>query len=84
MEQACKKVRKYKLKAKPSFDSLFLRLLSYNVLTLPNQIYLRNKLRKVVGVDEEGNPIEKKIHVTDGEGFIIEIKIGDKFQFLSI
>ena len=49
-------------------------------MTLPNQTDLKNKMRKVVGVDDEGYAIEKKIHVTDGEGYTIEIKIGDKFR----
>jgi hypothetical protein len=74
------KIKKYKLKAKPNFDSLFSLLLSYNVLTLPNQTDLKNKMRKVVGVDDKGYAIEKKIYVTDGEGYTIEIKIGDKFR----
>jgi len=75
-----KKIKKYKLRAKPSFDSLFFRLLSYNILTLPNQSDLKNKMRKDVQVDEEGYTTEKKIYVTDGEGYTIEIKIGDKFR----
>jgi len=74
------KIKKYKLRAKPNFDSLFSKLLSYNIMTLPNQTDLKNKMRKVVGVDDEGYAIEKKIHVTDGEGYTIEIRIGDKFR----
>lgn len=74
------KIKKYKLIAKPSFDSLFLRLLSYNVLTLPNQSDLKSKMRKDIQVDEEGFTTERKIFVTDGEGFTVEIKIGDKFR----
>lgn len=74
------KIKKYKLQAKPSFDSLFLRLLSYNILTLPNQSDLKSKMRKIVQVDEEGYTTERKILVTDGEGFTIEIKIGGKFR----
>ena len=74
------KIKKYKLQAKSSFDSLFLRLLSYNILTLPNQSDLKSKMRKDVEVDEEGYTTERKILVTDGEGFTIEIKIGGKFR----
>jgi hypothetical protein len=74
------KIKKYKLTAKSDFDSLFLRLLSYNILTLPNQADLKSKMRKVVGVDEEGYEIIKSFHVTDGESYTIEIKIGDNFR----
>lgn len=74
------KIKKYKLRAKPSFDSLFLRLLSYNILTLPNQSDLKSKMRKDVQVDDEGYTTERKIYVTDGESYTIEIKIGDKFR----
>ena len=74
------KIKKYKLQAKSSFDSLFLRLLSYNILTLPNQSDLKSKMRKDVEVDEEGYTTERKILVTDGEGYTIEIKIGGKFR----
>ena len=74
------KIKKYKLRAKPSFDSLFLRLLSYNILTLPNQSKLKSKMRKDVQVDEDGYTTERKIHVTDGESYTVEIKIGNKFR----
>lgn len=74
------KIKKYKLKAKPSFDSLFVRLLSYNILTLPNQEDLKSKMRKDVQVDEEGYTTERKIYFTDGESYTVEIKIGGKFR----
>jgi hypothetical protein len=74
------KIKKYRLEAKPSFDSLFLRLLSYNILTLPNQSDLKSKMRKDVQVDDEGYTTERKIYVTDGESYTVEIKIGDKFR----
>ena len=74
------KIKKYKLIAKHSFDSLFLRLLSYNILTLPNQSDLKSKMRKDVQVDDEGFTTERKMYVIDGEGFTIEIKIGNKFR----
>ena len=74
------KIKKYKLFAKPSFDSLFLRFLSYNILTLPNQSELKSKMRKDVRVDEEGYTTERKIFVTDGERYTIEVKIGDNFR----
>jgi hypothetical protein len=74
------KIKKYKLRAKSSFDSLFLRLLSYNILTLPNQSDLKSKMRKDVQVDDEGYTTERKILVTDGEGYTIEIKIGGKYR----
>lgn len=74
------KIKKYKLRAKSSFDSLFLRLLSYNIMTLPNQTELRSKMRKDVQVTAEGDTTELKIHVMDGESYTIEIKIGNNFR----
>lgn len=74
------KIKKYKLRAKPSFDSLFLRLLSYNILTLPNKAELKSKMRKDVQVTAEGDTTERKIHVMDGESYTVEIKIGGKFR----
>ncbi len=74
------KIKKYKLRAKPSFDSVFLRLLSYNILTLPNQAELKSKMRKDVQVTAEGDTTERKIHVMDGESYTVEIKIGGKFR----
>ncbi len=74
------KIKKYKLKAKPNFGSLFSQLLSYNILTLPNQSDLKSKMRKVVGVDEDGYEIIKEFHVTDGESYTIEIRIGSNFR----
>ena len=74
------KIKKYKLRAKPTYDSLFLRLLSYNILTLPNQSELKGKMRKDVQVTAEGDTTEKKIHVMDGESYTVEIKIGGKFR----
>ena len=74
------KIKKYKLKAKSNFASLFSQLLSYNILTLPNQSDLKNKMRKVVGVDEDGYEILKAFHVTDGESYTIEIRIGSNYR----
>lgn len=74
------KIKKYKLQAKPSFDSFYLRLLSYNILTLPNQSELKRKMRKDVQVTADGDTTERKIHVMDGESYTVEIKIGGKFR----
>ena len=74
------KIKTYKLRAKPSHDSLFLRLLSYNILTLPNQLELKSRMRKDVQVTAEGDTTERKIHVMDGESYTVEIKIGGKFR----
>ena len=57
-----------------------MRLLSYNILTLPSQSDLKAKMHKDVQVEEEGYTTERKILVTDGEEFTIEIKIGGKFR----
>ena len=75
-----KKIKKYNLRAIPSFDSLFIRLLSYNILTLPNQSDLKIKMRKDIQVTADGDTTERKIHVLDGESYTLEIKIGDKFR----
>ena len=74
------KIKKYKLKATPSFDSLILRLLSFNIMTLPNQSELKDKMHKDVQETEDGYKTERKIYVTDGEGYTIEIKIDNKFR----
>ncbi|MBX3242830.1 MAG: hypothetical protein KIT80_18145 [Chitinophagaceae bacterium] len=74
------KIKKYNLKAVCGFDSLFLKLLSYNILILPNQSDLKSKMHKDVQVTAEGDTIEKKIHVLDGEGYTVEIKIENKFR----
>jgi hypothetical protein len=74
------KIKKYKLSAKPNFDSVFLRLLSYNILTLPNQTELKSKMRKDVQVTADGDTTERKIHVIDGESYTVEIKIDGKFR----
>jgi hypothetical protein len=74
------KIKKYELRAKPSYDSLFLRLLSYNILTLPNQSELKSKMRKDVQVTAEGDTTERKILVMDGESYTVEIEIGGKFR----
>lgn len=74
------KINKYKLRANPSFDSLFLRLISYTIMSLPNQSELKRKMRKDVQVTVEGDTTERKIHVLDGESYTVEIKIGNKFR----
>ena len=74
------RIKKYKLKAKLNFDSMFAQLLSYNILKLPNQSDLKSKMRKVVGIDEEGNEIIKAFHVIDGKSYTIEIRIGNNFR----
>ncbi|MFC4263709.1 hypothetical protein ACFOWM_12510 [Ferruginibacter yonginensis] len=74
------KIKKYKLSAKPSIDSIFLRLLSYKILTLPNQSELKCKVRKDVQLTSESDTKGRKIHIMDGEIYTIEIKIGDKFR----
>lgn len=74
------KIKKYELRAKSSFDSFFMRLLSYNILTLPNQSELKNKMRKDVQVTAEGDTTERKIYVLDGESYTVEIKIGTIFR----
>jgi hypothetical protein len=74
------KIKKYKLTATLNFDSLLLLLLSYNILTLPNQSDLKDKMHKDNKIGEDGYKTEKKISVIDGESYTIEIKIGNKFR----
>lgn len=73
-------IKSYKLAAKLNYDSLFLRLLSYNILTLPNQSDLKDKMYKDVQTEEEEYTAERKMYLTDGESYSIEIKIGNKFR----
>ena len=75
-----KKIKKYFLTAKPNFDSLFLRLLSFNILTLPNQSDLTGKMQRDIQATADGNTTERKIHVMDRNRYTIEIKIGSKYR----
>lgn len=76
------KIKKHNLIANQSFDSLFLNLLSYGILTLPSQSELEHKMYKEELVEEDGQIVtaKRKLHVLDGKGYIIEIKVGDKFR----
>ena len=71
-------IKKYKLYGKPSFDSLIIKLLSFNIMSLPNQSELKTKMRKdtVEVVDGEYIKMNKHIMVTDGESYTVEIKVG--------
>jgi len=75
-----KKIKKYMLTAKPNFDSLFLQLLSFNILTLPNQSDLNRKMQKDTQVTVDGNTTERKIHVMDRNRYTIEFEIGNKYR----
>ena len=74
------KIKKYKLIAAQGFNSLFLRLLCFNIMTLPNQSELKSKMHKDLHVNSDGDTTERKIYITDGEDYTIEIKIGKKFR----
>lgn len=74
------KIKKYSLVAKPHYDSFFVRLLSANIMTLPSQADIKRKMKKDVQVLEDGTTTEKKIIVTDGISYTVEIKIGEKFR----
>ena len=74
------KIKKYKLTAKSNFDILFSRLMSCNIMTLPNQSELKSKMHKDVQVIADGDITERRIYVMDGEGYTVEIKIGAKFR----
>lgn len=75
-----KKIKKYRLSAKSSYESLFSQLVSYNIMTLPYQSELKSKMRKDVHVTADGDTTERKIHVMDGESYSVEIKIGNKHR----
>jgi len=73
-------IKKYKVSTDLGFDSLILKLLSYNILILPTQDSLRSKMKKETGEIYEGYPVYSTMRVNDGEGYSIEIKIGNKFR----
>lgn len=74
------KIKRYSLTAKPHYDSFFVKLLSANIMTLPSQADIKSKMKKDVQVLEDGTTTEKKILVTDGINYTVEIKIGEKFK----
>jgi len=74
------KINKYKLKIKTSFDSLLIKLLSYNITRLPNQSDLKGQMRKDVQIMKDGTSTSKQIISMDGNSYTIEIKIGSKFR----
>ncbi len=77
------KIKKYKLKPKTNFDSLFLKLLSHNILTLLNQSELKNKLEQNSETTIEGErTITRMVTVLDGDLFTVEMKIADKFRVI--
>ncbi|MFT3910933.1 MAG: hypothetical protein QM737_16055 [Ferruginibacter sp.] len=75
-------IKRKKLFAIPNFETVIKKLLSYNILNLPNQKEIEYKMRKdtIELVDGEYQTITKKVDVMDGESYSIEIKIGDKFR----
>jgi hypothetical protein len=62
-----------------NFDSIFVKLLSNNILMLPSQSDLKNKMQKIE-VTADGDTVMHKMTAVDGEGYTIEFKIGDKFR----
>jgi len=73
-------INKHKLYVNPSFDSLILKLLSYNILTLPPQDSLKTRMKKLTDETDEGYPVYSTLRVNDGYGYTIEIKVGNKFR----
>lgn len=74
------KIKRHSLAAKANYDSFFVRLLSAKIMTLPSQAELKSKMRKDVQVIEDGTTTEKKILITDGISYTVEIKIRDKYR----
>jgi hypothetical protein len=77
------KIKKYKLIAVNSFDSIFIKLLSNKVLTLPNQTEIKSKMQGEIEVTAEGDTLANVIQVVDGESYTLEIKIADKYRIFS-
>lgn len=76
-----KKIKEYKLTAKPNYETVFKKLLSYNVLTLPSQDSLKSKMQKLTEeISEDGYPTYRVTRVLDGNIYTIEIKIGNNYR----
>ena len=73
-------IKRYKLSASQSLDSLILKLLANNILTLPTQDSLKSRMKKFAGKVNEGYPVYSGMRVNDGNVYYIEIKIGDTFR----
>ena len=63
-----------------SFDSIFIKLLSSKVLTLPNQTELKAKMHGEIEVTPEGDTLVRVVDILDGEGYTMEIKIADRYR----
>jgi hypothetical protein len=71
-----RKTTKTDLKSK-NWDSLWTKLESLDILTLPTQDSIKDKLRKEVAT-KRGKGYEVMV-VTDGSSYILSLKKGDKF-----
>lgn len=73
-----KKINKTKLKSN-DWDSLWTKLQQFNVLNLPNQASIKDKLRKKVKSNRgDGYEAYEVMIVTDGSSYDLEIKIREK------
>jgi hypothetical protein len=72
------KIKKHQLLAQNDFHGLFIKLLSENIIRLPRQSELKDKMRKFV--TENGRQGEQKILVSDGYHYTVELKIGEGFR----
>lgn len=77
------KIKRYKLVSINSFDSVFIKLLSNKVLSLPNQSELKSKMPGEIIVTAEGDTLVRAMRVLDGEGYTMEIKVGDGYRIYS-
>jgi hypothetical protein len=72
------KINKHPLKAEDDFQSFFTKLLIQNITKLPNQDKLKDKMKKFF--IENGRQGERKILVSDGYHYTVELKIGEGFR----
>ena len=72
------KIKKGALAPTTDFDTFIQSVLDRNILTLPDQSKLEDKMKKPTTL--RGRPAYQKIQVTDGHSYTVEIKQGDVFR----
>lgn len=73
-------IKKYRISPGCGFDSLIIKLVSFNILTLPPEDSIKPKIKKATGEVYEGQQLFSTLSVNDGERYTIEIKIGNKYR----
>ena len=72
------KIKKRILAPASDFNSILKSLLDNNLLTLPDQSQLKEKMKKPTTIN--GRQANKMIMVSDGYSYTIEVKVGDNFR----